>query len=350
MTISLTPRERFGLLVIDEPQDRIPIYPLVTSHAATVAGIKLRDYYTDGRKMAQAQLLAQEFYGHDFISFFSEVGLIAEALGSRFDYPENDLPVLRQPLLRSVVEDRIVIPDFRAAGRSQVYYDALDYAYEAIGDRVPILAFVPAPFTTALHLVTPEEFLVELTSEAEATRREATHRLLQHVTDATIEFLLQVMRHCGLPLLVDPLASGSVISPRTYREFALPYERRLIDFLHRYDLDVILHICGDTTPMLELLPLTNADLVSLDRVDLVQAKERLGDKLRLVGNFNTSRLLLARPEEIEAETGAMVAAARDNRKGYIAATGCEVPLRTPSENVKAFMRGAKAAAETDGTT
>jgi len=24
----LTPRERFGLLVIDEPQDRVPVFPL----------------------------------------------------------------------------------------------------------------------------------------------------------------------------------------------------------------------------------------------------------------------------------------------------------------------------------
>ena len=42
----LTPRERFGLLVIDEPQDRVPVFPLVTAHAARVAGIPVRDYYS----------------------------------------------------------------------------------------------------------------------------------------------------------------------------------------------------------------------------------------------------------------------------------------------------------------
>jgi uroporphyrinogen decarboxylase len=333
----LTPRERFGLLVIDEPQDRIPVYPIVTSHAAAVAGIRLRDYYTDGARLARAQIMAQECYGHDFISVFSEVGLIAEALGSGFDYPEHDLPVLRRPLLTSV-EQSAELPalDFRTAGRCPVYYDAIDYAYQAVGDRIPILAFVPAPFTTALHLIAAEELLVHLRISPDPV-----HELLKRITEATIGFLVEVISHSALPVLVDPLASGSVISPRAYQEFALPYERRLIDFLHRYDLDIVLHICGDTTPMLDLLPQSHADLISLDRVDLTQARSLLGDRLRLIGNFDTTRLLLGTPDAIESEVRAMVAQARGNRKGYVAATGCEVPLHTPAANVKAFIRGAK---------
>src|SRR5512136_3075914 len=108
----LTPRERFGLLVIDEPQDRVPVFPLVTAHAARIAGIPVRDYYTDGAAMARSQLVAQETYGIDLISFFSEVGLVAEALGSQFDYPEDDLPVLTRPKWAGLtqVDDRLVDP------------------------------------------------------------------------------------------------------------------------------------------------------------------------------------------------------------------------------------------------
>jgi uroporphyrinogen decarboxylase len=333
----LTPRERFGLLVIDEPQDRVPVFPLVTHHAAQVAGMKLVDYYTDGRKLARAQLRAQEFYGHDFIAVFSEVGLVAEALGSRFGYPEHDLPKLEAPLLSSASEHaRLPVIDPRGAGRYPVYYAAADVCYDAVGDRVPILALVPAPFTTALHLVPAEEFLVEL-----ATAPEEAEQLLARIADATIEFLLELLNHFALPVLVDPLASSSVISPRHYRRFALPSERRLIDFLHRYDLDIMLHICGDTTPILELLPETAADLVSLDRVDLKQAGAILGTRQRLVGNYDTSRILLSPPERIEQEARRMVAECRSSPKGYVAATGCEVPLRTPPDNVRAFIRGAR---------
>ena len=338
---ALTPRERFGLLVIDEPHDRVPAYPLVTSHAAFVAKMKLQEYCTRGRSMARAQLMAQEQYGHDFISIFSEVGIIAEALGSGFEYPADDLPVLRRPRLGSVAEVSLLSePDAATAGRFPVYYEAIEYAYEAVGDRIPILAFVPAPFTTALHLVNGEDFLLALTLKPESARE-----LLDRVTEVTIRFLREIVNHGALPMLVDPLASGSVISPRTYREFALPAERRLIDFLHRYDLDITLHICGDTTSMLSLLKDTGADLVSLDQVDLTEAQRVIGDSQRLIGNYNTSCLLLNTPATIEQEVRAMTAAGAANPKGYIAATGCEVPVRTPPENVRAFIRGARPKSE-----
>lgn len=323
--------------MIDEPQDRIPVFPLVTNHSVAVAGIRLKDYYTNGYALAQAQLRALELYGHDFISVFSEVGFIAEMCGSEFDYPEDDLPKLRKPLLTSAAEyERLNLPPVQTAGRAEVYYEAIETAYEAVGDRVPILAYVPAPFTTALHLVPAETFLIGL-----RLNPKETHQLLGRITEVTIQFLKELIGHCGLPMIVDPLASGSVISPRNYQEFALPYERRLIDFLHRYDLDIILHICGNTMPMLGLLPESNADLVSLDRVDLTQAKAVLGNRLRLIGNFDTTRILLAGPAVIEQEVKAMIQPVRDNPKGYVAATGCEVPLRTPAENVRAFVRAAK---------
>ena len=39
----------------------------------------------------------------------------------------------------------------------------------------------------------------------------------------------------------------------------------------------------------------------------------------------------------------MVAAGRTCPKGFVAATGCEVPVETPPENVRAFVRAAKQA-------
>jgi uroporphyrinogen decarboxylase len=333
----LTPRERFGLLVIDEPQDRVPVFPLVTSHAATVAGVTLADYHRDGAKHARAQLLAQERYGHDFISVFSEVGIVAEALGSQLEFPADDLPRLKTPLF-STVDDFARIPEIEPgrAGRFPVYYEAIEYAYAAVGDRIPILAFVPAPFTSALHLLPGDEFLVSL-SESPA----GCHQVLERITRATLGFLERIIRCCGLPVLVDPLASGSVIGPRTFREFALPYERRLIDFLHRYDLDIILHICGDTMPLLELLPETGADLVSLDRIDLPAARAAIGDKLRLIGSYHTSDLLLKEPSQIEYEVRQMVGQGMGTPRGFVAATGCEVPVRAPTANVAAFIRAAR---------
>jgi uroporphyrinogen decarboxylase len=332
----LTPRERFGLLVIDEPQDRVPVFPLVTAHAARVTGIPVRDYYTDGAAMARGQLVAQETYGIDFISFFSEVGLVAEALGSQYEYPEDDLPLLSRPKWTDLTVPDDGLADPRHDGRLSVYIDAITYAYEARGDTVPILAYVPAPFTTAQQLVDPEAFLLGLLTEPEPVKA-----LLAYATRSITRFCRAIIGAGGLPILVDPLASGSVISAEHYREFALPSEAEVVHYLHRYDLDVVLHICGDTRTTIGMMPETGADLLSIDRIEVADAVAGAGKNCRIIGNYDTSSILLSDPQTIEREVAEMVTAGSSCPKGFVAATGCEVPLTTPSENIRAFVRVAK---------
>jgi len=334
----LTPRERFGLLVINEPQDRVPVFPLVTAHAARVAGISVRDYYTDGAAMARSQLVAQETYGIDFISFFSEVGLVAEALGSQFDYPEDDLPLLTRPKWPGLVELDDALVDPLKDGRLRVYLDAVTYAYEARGDTVPILAYVPAPFTTAQQLVDQEAFLLGLLTEPERVKE-----LLTYATRSIIRFCRAIIGAGGLPILVDPLASGSVISAEHYSEFALPSEAEVIRYLHRYDLDVVLHVCGDTRATIGMMPDTGADLLSIDRIEVADAIAGAGDRCRIIGNYDTSAILLSDSAAIERAVTELVTVGRNCPKGFVAATGCEVPVETPTENVRAFVRAAKQA-------
>lgn len=330
-----TPRERFGMLVIDEQPDRCCVLPLVTAHAAALGGFRLRDYYTSGKIMAQAELSALEYYGHDGLSIFSEVGLIAEAMGSVFNYPEDDLPILTKPVAARDI-DAVRLPDVTRDGRLPVYLEAIEQCYRAVADRFPILVYVPAPFTTGMLLADPNRFLMD------TVKRPAWVKSLLDLTlGVTRDFCRAIADAGGLPLVVDPLASSSVISPRAFRTFALPYERALIDFLHRYDFDVILHICGNTMPILDLLPATGADLISVDKVDMKMIRERLDNRLRIVGNYDTSHLAFGEPGEIGRETEVMVRENMYAKRGYIAATGCEVPIRTPPENVKAFIKAAK---------
>lgn len=332
----LTPRERFGLLLIDEQPDRCNTIPLITSHAARVKGMKLRDYYTNGESMARAQIVALETYGHDAISIFSEVGIIAEAMGSEFDYPDEDLPILRLPALEKKSIDKMTVPNPATDARLPIYLEAIEYCYDALGDKIPILAYVPAPFTTGMMLSDPNKFLIETIK-----RPEHVKEIMEKSLSAAIEFCYHIIDAGGLPILVDPLASSSVISPKAYKQFALPYERRLIDFLHRYDLDVILHICGDTTPILDSLPETRADLISIDRVSMPDAIGQLSGTMRIIGNYDTSKLAFASPGVISKEVKELVKTSMHATRGYIAATGCEVPVQAPPDNVKAFINAAK---------
>ncbi len=334
----LNSRQRLGLLLIDEVPDRVVVYPLITSHAAAIAGIPVRQYCTEGQAMAAAQLQAWRFYKHDAISIFSDVALIAEALGSRLYYREEDVPVLLQPALDSPEAGReFQVPSADSLpGRYAVYLEAISACQREVGDVVPVMAFIPAPFTTAALLRGTEDFLVDTLLDPKAC-----HTLLAVALQAGVALADLCIEAGAIPLLVDPLASASVISPEVFANFAQPYLRQFSDHLHRYDFDVFLHICGRTEAILPEIQTSGCDLFSCDEVSLHTCKERLGDSIRLIGNLRPTDLLDLGANEIQERAKAILLAAKDNPRGFILSTGCEVPLQASPENVAAFVQAGR---------
>ena len=336
MRDAMTPLERFSLLLIDERPDRMIRLPIVTTHSAAVAGLKVGDCVIDGTLMARAQIAGQERYGQDAYTVFSDVGIVAEAMGSRYRHREWDVPILEEPGVQGPEDLGRLSAVGARDGRLGMYADAVRTLSEARGDRVPTFCLVPAPFTTAAGLRGMEEFLIDTITEPEFARD-----LVLAAEEATIAILDEIVLAGGLPALVDPLASASVASPRTYREFAFPGTKRLIERLHLLDLDVPLHICGETAPILEDIARTGADLLSFDRTPIAMVRESIGDRVRLIGNVSPQLLLGGTEEEVAQ---AATAAAREGigtPKGFVLSTGCELPIKTPERNITAFMRAGR---------
>ncbi|TKJ39142.1 hypothetical protein CEE37_12035 [candidate division LCP-89 bacterium B3_LCP] len=329
----MNPRERWSLLLIDELPDRPPVYPLVTCHAARVYNCDLIEYCTDGRILAEAQLEAQRLYGHEGLSVFTDVGIIAEAMGSKYHLREFEVPILDSPLITdTAMIGELGPPDPTTQGRLPVYLEAIDRMYSAAGDVLPIFAFIPCPFTTAAGLRGVDNFLMDTVLEPQAA-----HDLLDVSLKSAITFCDECILAGALPMLVDPLASGSVISRTTYSHFAKSYQQKLIAHLHRYDLDVTLHICGDTSNMLDLIPQTGADLFSFDLADVDSATDAMGDRVRLVGNLPPHGLLPSSNLSVTQGTNSIMEMGLKNPKGFVLSTGCEVPIRCEAQKLHTLI-------------
>ena len=127
-----------------------------------------------------------------------------------------------------------------------------------------------------------------------------------------------------------------------FEEFAAPYIAPLMERIREKGLPAILHICGKTHRLLEQMADTGAQVLSLDQVDLAEGRERVGDRVTLMGNVRPAETLLGgTPEHVEAEAKECLEKALDSPKGLILASGCEVPLNSPFENVEALMTAAR---------
>jgi uroporphyrinogen decarboxylase len=330
----MTARQRIDALIAGKPIDRIPCHPFIGDHAATVLGIKVSSYHQSAKLMAKAQIAAWRTYGHDWVGIGPVLG-IAECLGSVFTYPEYSAPYISTHAIHKPADlDKLSLPDPRDR-RIALYIEAVKIIQDEIGDLVPVSLNVRSPFSTAANLRGTEELLRDL-----IYRPEFAHRLLRFALDATLP-VLEAAAHLGVRFgSSDPVASGSLISPKHFSEFAQPYERELMQaMLQLSGYPGLLHICGNTRKVWPDMAATDAGFLSLDDVvDLAAAKEAVGDRSILVGNVKpTESMYLGSPEEVREDVRACIAAAGDSPRGFVLAVGCGLPIHTRPENVHALV-------------
>jgi len=329
-----TPKQRIGAFLAGKPVDRPPCVPLVLNHAARVLGVKVRDYATDGRVMGRAHVAAYRRYGQDLITIFTDTAILAEAMGTQLHFPEDDVARVERPAVAEPGDaDRLRPVDARRAGRLPVLLEAVRHCVREVGDEVFVACCYPAPFTVAATLRGTAALARDLYKNPSLA-----DALLARSLALVEDFAEAVAEAGGIPALVDPVASGSVISRATFERFALPGIRRGMAKIRSLGMPPILHICGRTATVIDLMADSGAAVLSVDQIDLAEAKAKVGGRVCLMGNVRPAETLLGgTPDDVRREARRCLADAGDSPGGFILASGCEVPLETPAANMMALM-------------
>ena len=322
----MTSKQRCLAAIHGEPVDRVPVFPLLMFFAQKRIGVTYREFATNGHAMAEAQLNMRASFGVDAISSCSDAFRIAADLGGEMVYPEETPPHLAQPLVRTRVDlTRLGRPDpGDASGRMADRILGTREMIQAVGAECLVLGWVDMPFAEACSVCGVSEFMMMMYDDP----------LLAH---AVLEFLTEVVNTfasaqlaAGAPMIGAGDAAASLISPALYREFALPYEQRVCDAVHRAGGLVKLHICGNASLLLPDMVSSGADLFNVDHlVDFARAVEIYGASNRCFkGNLNpVSDLLQATPEQCSECAAQRLRVARGKR--YMLSAGCEVPGTHP---------------------
>ena len=88
-------------------------------------------------------------------------------------------------------------------------------------------------------------------------------------------------------------ASTTVISPDIFNEFVAPYDAELIEAAHQAGQRVVYHTCGGMMPILEDIAAMEPDAMETftppamgGDASLKEAKQRIGDKVCMIGGFD----------------------------------------------------------------
>lgn len=336
---TMTSKERTIAALSGKPYDRIPVNLLISDHAARVIGVSVGEYNNSARLLAKGQIAAWRRYGSDLVNTGPGLSGIPEAIGSKVAFPDNT-PYIAEFIVKEEADlDRLKIPDPEKDGRLPLFLEAGAIVVREVGDQVPVSMTTSGPFTTAANIRGTDIFLRDLHKNPGFA-----HRLLRFATESIVRFAERAIQVGVRPGLADPTSSGTLISPRQFREFALPY---LTETVQRITAlaggPPSLHICGNTSKIWEDMVATGAGILSLDdMVDIGEAKARVGDKVALLGNVRpTTVMYLGTPDNVRDNAKECLAKAWDSPKGYILGLGCGLPIDTPPANLHALVRAAR---------
>jgi uroporphyrinogen decarboxylase len=144
-------------------------------------------------------------------------------------------------------------------------------------------------------------------------------------------------------LISSAFAGAGFISRAMYRDFVLPYEKRVAEAAHQHRLPVYTHTCGAIGDRLDLMAETDIDGIDtldpppLGTVDLAEAKSRLAGRLFLKGNLDAVNEML-RADDLAFER-AVIERLRVGKpgSGYILSSACSVAPAVDPERLKRMV-------------
>lgn len=337
---AMTPKERLLAVLTQKEVDRVPVaQPLQTGTVELMesCGAFWPDAHSDPEKMARLSYEAHSVIGFESVRVPFDINVESEVLGCTLEYTKGrGKGIDIQPSVKDIAvpnkEDlkKLKIPNPTKDGRMPVVAEAVRLLSKKVGDQLPVLAAVVAPFMVAGQIRGVDNFMRDLMKDVDFS-----HELLEICYQSCLAHAQNLVdAGADAIVLIDATASPDLISPKYFTNFAKVYSKRLADSL---PVPTILHICGKTHVILDQMAEV-ADGVSVDTcVDIAELKRALSGRAAAVGNIDVNTtLLFGSPEEIEESVRHCLDSGVD-----LLTTCCGIGPRTPTENLIAMVQAGK---------
>jgi uroporphyrinogen decarboxylase len=301
--------------------DCVPVAPGIGHYAAVKARQPMTKVAWDPELMASVVIQSIERHGHDSCSPITDYGHGTESMGSTVVIRDWEQTFVGEYAVQSKADiGRLKLPDPLRDGRMPVIIECEQILVEQLG----------------ANLRGTQQILYDMID-----RPGMVHELVAIALDATQAFGEAQVVHGGVGTvnIYDPVAT--MVSNSMVEEFSFAYLEPLIKCIHSLGCLVLLHICNDTTRLINRMVEIGADILSLDvHVDLAEAKGIVAGRASISGNVATNHLAYLNSDEIYRESCRCIEKAAQGGK-FTLSSSCEVPYETPEENIDAMVQAAR---------
>jgi uroporphyrinogen decarboxylase len=319
-----------------EKAERIPVWFMRQAGRYLPDYIKLREKYSFFERVRNPQLAAEitvmpvKQVGVDAAILFSDILVIAQALGVDVEILEGKGPIIGDP-----IRTKEQIEKLNPAQTQEILSYALPTTKtvkEALENEVPLIGFCGSPWTLLCYMVEGKGSKDFAKAKQFCYQHpELAAALLEKITEASIIYL-NMQLEAGVDTVQVFDSWGGLLSPSDYRKFSLPYLDKIVKAIQP-KAPVILYAKGAWFALPELEK-TGASALGLDWNIEPSVGRRMAGNAVVQGNLDPITLL-GPAKNVERETILML---KNFGKGnYIANLGHGVLPQTPFENAKIFV-------------
>jgi [methyl-Co(III) methanol-specific corrinoid protein]:coenzyme M methyltransferase len=282
----MTPKERVLRLLRKEPIDTMPFFSgmgMVVMPGIEKSGYNFATIHTDAERMAWSAIWSARLMGFDCVVIPFDMTMESEAMGNQISLYEDSEDILYPTIPEKIwaTMDEVKIPEnITELGRLPLIPKVIEIIKKE-APELPIGCWQLGPFTQAGQIVE-----LDLILKGVFKQKEKVEILLDKLSEMIIKIgqWLQASG-CDYITLREPGVAADLLSPRTFKQFIQP---RLTRILAAWESPKLLHICGQTDPLIEMMNDCGADGLTVDiKCNVAEARKKIGNDVLFMGNVDT---------------------------------------------------------------
>ena len=336
----LTEAERMEALWSGQKPDRVPILGLSFGFSALNAGYSIGDFYTDAKKSADAQRWTTEQYGWQPMpwSCGSYCAFGSVEFGCEIKWPSESLQaptVVRHAVATDEDILNLKVPDNLArVGTIPLLLENVGYMLQRKG--IVIAPTFNGPLDMAESVLGIERSLRLL-----MTKPDLLHHAFRAFTDFNIAYAKLFADTFGtnrlLPDVSGPMEANTIISPKQFAEFCLPYIKKLLESLREMGYKhTWFHPCGEQNanlPYWSQCDFGDRAIIHVGHeIDLNTVAKYFPNDIAC-GNLEPAIVQNEMPEAIYNASKDIIRKGKELPGGFMFSTGCEMPPKASPYHV-----------------
>ena len=306
--------------------DRVPFFLCLTTHGAREMKMSIRDYFSNGETVAEAQLRMREKYRHDCLYSFFHAPVEIAAWGGDVVYFDNGPPNSGRPFIDKPAAQipRLKPPDIESApGLGEVLKTTRILAEKSAGD-IPVMGVVISPFSVPVMQMGFSAYIELLYREPSLFRE-----LMEiNETFCVAWANAQIAEGATAICYFDPVASSTIIPRSLYLETGHIVASRTIA---RINGPTATHLAsGAALEVANDIAQTGTAGIGVSADDNLEALKRIcKGKLTIIGNLNGLEMIRWSREDAFSNVKRTIAEAATGGGFILADNHGEIPWHVP---------------------